>query len=105
MEFKKVQYIVFEEYVKNGFCSYWNDALNKTMADLAELGLITTEISEAMELVRDKDYSIDFEHELADIIIRTLNISTRLGIDIEEAILLKNRLNNNRPEKHGRKGI
>ena len=43
------------------------------------------------------------EEELADIIIRALDISRRLNIDILEAIISKHEFNKTRPFKHGKK--
>lgn len=42
------------------------------------------------------------EEELADIIIRCLDVSRRLGIDIEGAIEAKHFYNTTRPFKHGK---
>ena len=43
------------------------------------------------------------EEELADIIIRALDVSQRLGIDIVHAINVKHEYNKTRPYKHGKK--
>lgn len=43
------------------------------------------------------------EEELADIIIRALDVSRRLGLDIQGAILAKHAYNVTRPHKHGKK--
>lgn len=43
------------------------------------------------------------EEELADIIIRALDLSARLGIDISRAVLAKHQYNMNRPYKHGKR--
>ena len=43
------------------------------------------------------------EEELADIIIRALDVSERLGIDIGQAIDVKHEYNKTRPHKHGKK--
>lgn len=42
------------------------------------------------------------EEELADIIIRVLDVSRRLGIDIQQAIEVKHKYNVTRPFKHGK---
>lgn len=44
-----------------------------------------------------------FEDELADTIIRCLDMSAHMGIDIENHILAKVRYNTLRPYKHGKK--
>lgn len=43
------------------------------------------------------------EEELADILIRVLDISCDLGIDIARAVRVKHMYNTNRPYKHGNK--
>lgn len=43
------------------------------------------------------------EEELADIIIRALDVSKRLGVDIGEAIRIKRAFNKTRPHMHGKK--
>jgi len=44
-----------------------------------------------------------FEDELADTIIRVLDICAFRGIDIEKHVLAKLRYNEQRPYKHGKK--
>lgn len=43
------------------------------------------------------------EEELADFVIRALDVSSRLGIDIQRAIEIKHEYNKTRPYKHGKK--
>ena len=43
------------------------------------------------------------EEELADIIIRALDVSQRLGVNIVEALNSKHEYNKTRPYKHGKK--
>lgn len=103
----------------------WNahrfNAQDSKIRDIAELGLITTEVSEAIESVRnfwkeddtnnfeginDLQQSIkhnsDLAKECADIIIRTLNFMSRKGFDAEKVILHKNKINLNRGLLHGK---
>ena len=94
---------MYSEYRKNGYLDMWNK--NGKVGDIAELGLILTEISEAMEETRlqgitsnDKLYI-----ECADIIIRTMNFMTRKGcIDIEKVIYEKTKHNFTRKKLHGK---
>jgi NTP pyrophosphatase (non-canonical NTP hydrolase) len=44
-----------------------------------------------------------FEDEIADTVIRLLDLSEGLGIDIEKHIRLKLEYNKTRPHKHGKK--
>lgn len=85
-----------EDNAKRGF--KWQPENPYEAATL--LCLIHSEVSEALEKVRDgKNYS----EELADIIIRTLDLCAMLNIDIDKAIQLKLKYNRSRPAKHGRK--
>lgn len=43
-----------------------------------------------------------FPIELADVVIRTLQLSAACGIDIDAAVALKNDYNKQRPYKHGK---
>lgn len=90
------------------------------------LCLIHSEVSEALEADRKNNYcqkkSIDymnqcewslshfrdnikntFEDELADVIIRVLDLCAYKGIDIEKHILMKMRYNLKREKYHGKK--
>lgn len=66
-----------------------------------KLMLIVTEVAEACEALRNLDYE-HMEEELADIIIRTLNLTGTLGINIDEIVAGKMEINRGRPVKHGK---
>ena len=99
MELADMQDRVVKEYRKNGFLSKLEE--HGEVGDLAELGLIGTEVAEAMEAVRHGDEE-NIAEECADIIIRTLNFMARKGIDAETEVLLKDRKNRERPYLHGK---
>ena len=109
MEFDKVQELVHEEYIKNGYAERWTkeyliehpEELDLVI-DLAEVGLFVTEISELMEEIRDGNLPL-YAPEGADIIIRVLNFFNRKGVDLETAILTKHNINLRRDKLHGRK--
>jgi NTP pyrophosphatase (non-canonical NTP hydrolase) len=69
---------------------------------LGKLMLVVTEVAEAAEAVRSADME-NFEEEMADVLIRTLDITDAMGIDIEQAITNKMEINERRPALHGRK--
>lgn len=71
-------------------------------ATLGKLMLVVTEIAEAAEAVRKGDKA-NYAEELADAIIRILDLSHNQGIDIESEIALKMTINLKRPYKHGKK--
>jgi NTP pyrophosphatase (non-canonical NTP hydrolase) len=75
------------------------------------LCLIHSEISEALEAYRDDKVDIYFRDnakpdglivELADAIIRIVDLAYYLGLDIDEAVALKMSYNAGRPYQHGR---
>lgn len=70
-------------------------------AMLGKLMLVVTEVSEAAEAVRHNDME-NFKEELADTIIRLLDISRTVGINIEMAVHKKMDVNAGRPIRHGK---
>lgn len=96
---REVQKEHFEVSTQKGYTDNWNKA--GKIGDLAELGLVVTEISEAMEEIRKQ--KINREHlaeECADIIIRTMNFMSRKGLDLDIALWLKNVKNSKRGYLH-----
>jgi NTP pyrophosphatase (non-canonical NTP hydrolase) len=69
---------------------------------LGKLMLVVTEVAEAAEAVRHGD-GANFAEELADVIIRVLDICAAVGIDIDAVIQEKMEANRKRPAKHGKK--
>jgi NTP pyrophosphatase (non-canonical NTP hydrolase) len=78
----------------------WADE-NQVPADLA---LIHSEVSEALEAFR-RDDRPNFIEELADSMIRIIGLSAGLQMDLAGAILLKLARNRVRGHKHGGKRI
>ncbi len=75
-----------------------------------KLCLVHSEISEALEALRDEtkpdkhcpEFS-NFEIELADAVIRIMDIAAEKKVRLGEAIIAKHAANLKRPVKHGRK--
>ena len=76
--------------------------------------LITTEVAEVMEEYRkgkgftetytdEKGKMCGIPSELADIVIRVMDLCGYYGIDLEQAIKEKHEYNKSRPYKHGGK--
>lgn len=103
MEFKDLQKLVYEEYKKNGFEEYFNKY--EECGDLAEIGLIASEIGEALDYIRDSKEIKYVSVELADIVIRVLNFCNRKNIDLEFYIIAKNRINKMRDKYHNKKVV
>ena len=70
----------------------------------AKLALITSETSEALEAYR-KDDAANFVEELADTLIRILDLSAGLGLDIDTAVREKLEKNKTRGYRHGGKRV
>lgn len=80
------------------------------------LALVHSEVSEALEDYRN-GLPLNENHyepngkpcgvpsELADVVIRVMDMCERYGIDLEKAILEKHEFNKSRPYKHGGKKI
>jgi hypothetical protein len=117
IEFKslnEIQVEVYIEYKKNGYYGMWQvqDFIDTTPSkfnihrqrinDIAELGLIVTEVSEAIEDIRKGDNGVSLGVECADIIIRTLNFMSRKGLNAQYFILEKNQINLKREKLHGK---
>ena len=84
---------------------WWEDSRPMIIS----LALITSEVGEAIEACRDDKRSekipafSQIEEELADIIIRVLDVAQYEKLRLSEAILAKHKYNLNRPYRHGGK--
>ncbi|NPU91437.1 MAG: nucleotide pyrophosphohydrolase [Gammaproteobacteria bacterium] len=70
----------------------------------ALLALITSETSEALEAFRKND-KLNFAEECADQIIRVLDLTAGLGIDIDAEVRRKLEKNKQRGYRHGGKRV
>lgn len=101
MELNEIQKLVYEEYKKNGYLDMWEAVDPLIMGSLGEMGLVTTEVAEGLEAIRDKNMH-ELSYECADIIIRVLNFSSRHRFNMEAIIMDKHQINLNRGKNHGR---
>lgn len=71
-----------------------------------KLALVQSECGEALEAMRKNNYGIgkkdSFEDEIADTIIRLLDLCGELNIDIDKQIEWKMSYNSQREAKHGK---
>lgn len=70
-------------------------------AMLGKLMLVVTEVSEAAEAVRHNDLH-NFSEEIADAIIRLLDIGSTMKIDLEMHLAEKMDINSGREIRHGK---
>ena len=79
----------------------------------SKLLMIGTEVSEAAEALRVGDFDSHspdgkpegLKSELADIIIRVVDLAAALGMDMEHALTEKMAYNHTRPYRHGNKAL
>jgi len=110
MEIREIAKKLHREYIDNGYEEMWNKARDilkphglEKIVDLAEVGLIVTEVSEIMEEIRKKKTSqAHLKEECADTIIRVINFMNRKEIDVETAILYAHVKNLPRGNRHGK---
>lgn len=73
---------------------------HRRLANVCKLMLMVSELSEALEGMRDGG---NFGEELADLVIRVLENAHKNRVPIGDEIVKKVAVNESRPHKHGRK--
>ena len=68
----------------------------------SKIALLHSEVSEALEAFRSNNIE-NFAEEMADVIIRVLDVTHGLNIDVGEAIIEKLTVNRTRGFRHGNK--
>lgn len=110
MEINNLVSTVHEMAVDHG---WWDDKQNfKSDCEphyiAAKLSLVHSEVSEAVEVLRNPILSIGerkerFGEELADVVIRIADLCGFLGIDLDATLTKKMDINDRRPYRHGGK--
>ena len=109
-----VERLVDEAYdnaTEHGFSAIYDDlmaavpveqrrAMRRTIL-LAKLALITSEVGEAVRALQHGD-DLAFQEEVADIVIRVLDLCGSDHIDLGEEVIQKMQANRRRPYLHGK---
>lgn len=92
---------IHELAIANGF---WEAQASDVPANVGEkIALIHSEVSEALETLREKNVDqAALAEELADVVIRVMDLSERFQLDLGLAVLKKHDINKKRPWKHGK---
>lgn len=108
--------IVHGNAVAHGFYEDIDDAMDYLMVNdqikysvdarrnfvLAQLAKIASEVGECVAVIQKTVDWDELPEEMADILIRTLDLAGYLNMDIGNAVMLKVDKNANRPYKHGK---
>ena len=104
MSFKELGQEIIAINTANGWNTTKPEQWEDTYKIPAVLALVHSEVSEALEAFRINDKE-NFIEELADVVIRVLDLSEGLEMDIETAIKKKLEKNKTRGYKHGGKKV
>lgn len=111
MHLHDIQNLALDAHIAKKYLETWEEAYMilegyglEGIVDLAEVGLFTTEVAEALEEIRNKNPE-EMGKELAGVVIRILNFASRKHIDLEPIIISEIKRNMTRKNLHGRKLI
>ena len=102
MSMDKLAVKIHETAVEKGF---WEEAqiggVPNPSFDFRSIALMHSELSEALEALRDDDWE-QVEEEFDDTIIRILDFAHARNLSMDEAVAKKMAKNRSRPRLHGR---
>lgn len=111
MDLTEMKYRAHKNAVEKGFWDRYHSLMSKLSDDDGSwltriyisncLMLICSELAEACEALRH-DKLDEFHEELADVVIRLLDLCGEFGIDIESEVLKKMAHNESRPYLHNK---
>jgi len=91
---------IHDNFVEKGF---WKEKKNPLIIP-TKLALIHDEVDEALREHRKiPDDMVHFAEELADIVIRVVDLAEHLNINLLDEIVMKQHANDKRPPMHGKK--
>jgi NTP pyrophosphatase (non-canonical NTP hydrolase) len=88
---------------------FWESLLEEYPDEVKEafygqkIALCHTELTEALEALREGESKERIGEEFGDCVIRILDLCEKLGVDLERCILDKKAINQKRPHKHGKR--
>jgi NTP pyrophosphatase (non-canonical NTP hydrolase) len=116
MKIAEIQHIVHQTAVEHG---WWENTTKANCPVAEKIALMHSELSEALEeyrhgIMKPLYFKTDEQGnpkpegiavELADCVIRILDLAGFMGWEIQEALILKMEYNEGRPYRHGNKKI
>lgn len=103
LTFSQLQERVHDLAKRNGFWDCLHHMDNHELVVPAKLMLIASEVAEAMEADRNNMPAAAVHEELADIVIRCMDLAQALNCDLGKVIYEKHLVNLARPYKHSKR--